>query len=100
MIISNFGLEYDVEILIEEETEIDENEAVSKRIIIYNDDINSFDHVIRCLVVYCGHSYEQAEQCAFLIHTKGKYSVKEGNMTTLKPINEALCENGLDSRIE
>lgn len=71
-----------------------------KSIIIYNDDVNSFEHVIECLVKYCGHDKFQAEQCALTIHYKGKYAVKSGSMIKLLPICKALLENNLISKIE
>ncbi len=77
-----------------------EDTEKSKRIVVYNDDVNSFQHVIKCLVKYCKHEELQAEQSALIIHTKGKSSVKEGNYDTLKPIKDALTENGIDAKIE
>ena len=80
-----------------------------KSIIIYNDDVNSFEHVIECLVKYCGHDKFQAEQCAVTsqpdfgdvyIHYKGKYAVKSGSIIKLLPICKALLENNLLSKIE
>ena len=72
----------------------------SKSIVLYNDEVNSFEHVIDCLVKYCRHAETQAHQCALIVHTKGKYAVKNGDLDTLKPIKEALCENGLTATIE
>ena len=66
----------------------------------YNDDVNTFDHVINCLVKYCSHDMLQAEQCAFIVHTKGKCSVKNGNYTDLEPVCSALCDKGLSAKIE
>lgn len=83
-----------------EEVDILDKEELNKKIVVYNDDYNSFDHVIYCLMKYCKHSFEQAEQCATIIHTKGKYAVKEGEYDTLKPIKEALNEKGIDAKIE
>lgn len=85
---------------IEEEVLTIEKEDITKKLVIYNDDINSFQHVILCLIKYCKHSIEQAEQCAMFIHTKGRYSVKTGSYESLKPIKEALTENGLNAKIE
>ncbi len=69
-------------------------------IVIYNDDVNTFDWVIRCLVQLCGHDPYQAEQCAWFIHNNGKYAVKHGSYEQLKPICEALCDRGLSATIE
>ena len=70
------------------------------KLVIYNDDVNTFQHVIHCLMVYCKHSLEQAEQCANIIHYKGKYEVKNGSFKALKPIAKALLENNLRVKIE
>ena len=70
------------------------------KIVVYNDEVNSFDHVIFCLMKYCNHTLEQAEQCAWIIHSKGKYSVKTGSFEKLLPVCEALVENGLNAKIE
>jgi ATP-dependent Clp protease adaptor protein ClpS len=75
-------------------------DVMQSKIIIYNDDVNSFDNVINCLIKYCNHTNEQAEQCAYIIHTKGKYKVKTGSFEKLLPICEALVENNLNAKIE
>lgn len=89
---------------IEEETLVDQvlDELLksNKAIILYNDDVNSFQHVAECLVKYCGHDSHQAEQCAHIIHNSGKYAVKHGTYEKLKPICEALLENHLTAKIE
>ena len=69
-------------------------------IILYNDDVNTFDHVIHCLVKYCKHDKEQAEQCAVIVHYKGKCQVKNGSEVELKPICQALLDQGLRAAIE
>jgi ATP-dependent Clp protease adaptor protein ClpS len=68
-------------------------------LIVFNDDINTFDHVINTLVRVCKHTPEQAEQCTLLIHYKGKCAVKTGTFDFLKPFREAICEAGIDARI-
>jgi ATP-dependent Clp protease adaptor protein ClpS len=70
------------------------------KIVVFNDNHNSFDHVITCLVKFCKHSVGQAEQCAVIIHTKGKYAVKHGPLEELLPINEALGANDLTTEIQ
>jgi ATP-dependent Clp protease adaptor protein ClpS len=70
------------------------------QLVIYNDNVNTFQHVIHCLMDYCKHTLEQAEQCANIIHYKGKYEVKNGSFKTLKPIANALLENNLSVKIE
>ena len=68
-------------------------------ITLYNDDVNSFEWVIECLTKYCGHDFIQAEQCATLVHYKGKCIVKSGSIDKLKPICEVLLEKGLSAEI-
>lgn len=70
------------------------------RLMLYNDDYNTFEHVINCLVKYCGHDVVQAEQCAWIVHTKGKCSVKSGEYASLEPVCTALCEQGLSAVVE
>lgn len=68
-------------------------------LVVFNDDINTFDHVITTLIRVCKHTPEQAEQCTFLIHYKGKCAVKSGSFEFLRPFREAICEAGIDARI-
>ncbi|MTI33343.1 ATP-dependent Clp protease adaptor ClpS [Cytophagales bacterium RKSG123] len=70
-----------------------------KDLMVYNDDVNTFDHVIDTLIRVCKHSPEQAEQCTMLIHYRGKCCVKKGPFKELKPMREAICEAGIDARI-
>jgi ATP-dependent Clp protease adaptor protein ClpS len=69
-------------------------------LILYNDDFNTFEHVIECLMKYCGHEPVQAEQCAWIVHTKGQCSVKQGSYSDLEPKCNALCDSGLSAQIE
>jgi ATP-dependent Clp protease adaptor protein ClpS len=68
-------------------------------LVVFNDDINTFDHVIKTLVRVCRHTQEQAEQCTLLIHYRGKCAVKTGSFDYLKPMREAICEAGIDAKI-
>ncbi len=70
-----------------------------KSLVLFNDDVNTFEWVIECLVKYCGHDTIQAEQCATIVHYNGKCIVKEGKLKTLKPICETLLEKGLSAEI-
>ncbi|SDZ88148.1 ATP-dependent Clp protease adaptor protein ClpS [Arachidicoccus rhizosphaerae] len=70
------------------------------QLIIWNDHYNTFEWVITALVEVCGHTEEQAEQCAFIIHTKGKYAVKKGDYDTLKPMKDSISERGIGATIE
>ncbi len=87
---------------VEEQISVDIKELIEdlNHVVLYNDDVNTFDHVINCLIKYCSHTSEQAEQCAFIVHYKGKCSVKKGNKSSLLPIHQALLENGLSSSIQ
>jgi ATP-dependent Clp protease adaptor protein ClpS len=68
-------------------------------LVVFNDDVNTFDHVINTLIKVCNHSKEQAEQCTILIHYKGKCAVKNGSFDFLRPMRESICEAGIDARI-
>ena len=70
------------------------------RLIVWNDEVNTFEWVIETLIEVCKHTEEQAEQCALLIHTKGKYAVKQGDYDTLKPMCDAITERGIGATIE
>ena len=69
-------------------------------LIVWNDEVNTFEWVIETLMEVCGHSQEQAEQCAMIIHTKGKYSVKRGSYDDLKPQCDAITDRGIGATIE
>jgi len=69
-------------------------------LIVWNDEVNTFEWVIETLMEVCGHSQEQAEQCAMIIHTKGKYSVKRGSYEELKPQCDAITDRGIGATIE
>lgn len=69
-------------------------------LIVWNDEVNTFEWVIQALVEICGHSNEQAEQCAIIIDSKGKYAVKEGMYDTLKPMCDAITERSIGATIE
>lgn len=70
-----------------------------KDLVVFNDDFNTFDHVTKTLMRVCRHSQEQAEQCTWIIHYKGKCIVKKGAQEDLKPMKEAICEAGIDAKI-
>ena len=69
------------------------------QIILYNDDVNTFDHVIESLIKFCDHTIIQAEQCTLIVHYKGKCSVKSGTLFDLKPRLEKLVEANLTAEI-
>ena len=69
-------------------------------LIVWNDDVNTFEWVIETLVDICGHSTHQAEQCAIIIDAKGKYAVKQGSYDILKPQCDAITERGINATVE
>ena len=70
------------------------------RLIVWNDEVNTFEWVISTLMEVCGHSPEQAEQCAYIIHFRGKYAVKQGEFEQLKPMCDAITERGINATVE
>jgi ATP-dependent Clp protease adaptor protein ClpS len=70
------------------------------QLIVWNDEVNTFEWVIESLMQVCQHSYEQAEQCAYIIHFKGKYAVKTGTFDDLKPMCDAITERGISATVE
>lgn len=90
------------EVLPEEEVDvlIAEDEQFPFSLVVWNDEVNTFDWVIASLMEVCGHTHEQAEQCALIIHFNGKYAVKQGEYIKLRPLCEALQERGLSATIE
>ena len=83
-----------------EETEVLTLTENTCRLIVWNDEVNTFEWVIETLMEVCGHAHEQAEQCAYLIHFKGKYAVKNGGYDDLKPDCDAITERGIGATIE
>jgi len=83
---------FDVDILTEAESPYS--------LVVWNDEVNSFEWVIQTLIEVCNHSTEQAEQCAMIIHTQGKYAVKQGSYDELKPLCDAITERGIGCTIE
>jgi ATP-dependent Clp protease adaptor protein ClpS len=69
-------------------------------LIVWNDEVNTFEWVIDTLIEVCGHSYEQAEQCAYIIHFQGKYAVKKGSYDDLKPKCDAITDRGIGATVE
>lgn len=89
----NFQEKGQEELLLEEEV-LKQNE-----IVLFNDDVNTFDHVIDTLIYACDHTPEQAEQCSIIVHYKGKCTVKTGPYEDLKPRCSKLLEAGLSAEI-
>ena len=76
-------------------------EAAEKEseLIVYNDEVNTFDHVINTLIRVCKHSNEQAQQCTLIIHFKGKCSVKTGPIEKLKSACQGILDAGIQAEI-
>ena len=82
-----------------EAIKIKESVVLNKENVLFNDDVNTFDHVIETLILVCDHTAEQAEQCAILVHYKGKCTVKTGSLKELEPKCSLLLEAGLSAEI-
>lgn len=82
-----------------EEVLVEEAVGFNNEIVLFNDDVNTFDHVIETLIRVCNHTPEQAEQCAILVHYKGKCTVKTGTLDELKPQCTQLLDAGLSAEI-
>ncbi len=82
-----------------EETLLDEEVLKNNEIVLFNDDVNTFDHVIDTLIYACDHTPEQAEQCSIIVHYKGKCTVKTGSYDELKPRCSMLLQAGLSAEI-
>lgn len=90
------GFHTELELLLQEQ----EIQVSDKQIILYNDEFNTFEFVIESLIKVCKHDTLQAEQCTYLVHHKGKCSVKKGSYEKLEPICTALLDRGLSAEIE
>lgn len=84
---------------ISEELLLDEETVQQNEIVLFNDEVNTFDHVINTLMSVCEHSPEQAEQCSLIVHYKGKCTVKTGEYDDLKPRCSKLLQAGLSAEI-
>jgi len=83
-----------------EETDLLTLHEHSCKLIVWNDDVNTFAWVIETLVEICGHAPEQAEQCAYIVHFHGSCIVKNGSYDNLKPQCDAITERGINATIE
>jgi ATP-dependent Clp protease adaptor protein ClpS len=86
---------------IETETEIVEKtvETTVRNLVVFNDEVNTFDWVIETLIEVCKHTANQAEQCTLIIHYKGKCSVKEGEFEELVAMRNEICRRGISAEI-
>ncbi len=93
-------LDNNTDILEEIIAETSIGSGIQSQLIVYNDDFNTFDWVIKCFIEVCDHSAEQAEQLSLIVHYKGKAIVKTAPMDVLKPMKDSLVERGLSAVIE
>lgn len=91
---SNYNPQSDEEVLILQK------EKRHNRLILHNDDVNTFQWVIESLITICKHDAEQAEQCSLIVHYHGKCAVKDGELEKLKPLKDGLLDRGLSATIE
>jgi len=82
-----------------ERREVAADVGINNEIVVFNDDVNTFDHVIETLIRVCNHTAEQAEQCSLIVHYKGKCTVKTGPLNELKPQCTQLLDAGLSAEI-
>ena len=86
--------EEELDVLLEDLVDTEEHDLV-----VFNDDVNTFEHVAKILVKVCKHTQEQAEQCTYIIHYKGKCAVKKGSRNKLKPMCESILDAGIQAAI-
>ena len=92
------GTKHELEEIAEELTITDTGEKAE--LIVYNDDVNTFDWVIQCFIEILDHSAEQAEQLSLMVHFRGKATVKTASFDVLRPLKDALIDRGLSAVIE
>lgn len=91
------SIDFDIEEEIETSEDVGQEDV--RDLMVYNDDFNTFDHVINTLIKVCKHDVTQAEQCTYLIHYKGKCSVKKGMYEELKPMRQEISSAGIKATI-
>lgn len=79
--------------------EFDIDTELERELVVFNDDVNTFEHVIQTLIDVCDHSAQQAEQCTLIIHYKGKCTVKSGTFDYLAPMRNAICDRGISAEV-
>ncbi|UCD61933.1 MAG: ATP-dependent Clp protease adaptor ClpS [Flavobacteriaceae bacterium] len=84
---------------VSEELLLDEETVKQNEIVLFNDEVNTFEHVIHTLIDACEHTPEQAEQCSLIVHYKGKCTVKTGEYKDLEPRCSKLLQAGLSAEI-
>ena len=84
---------------VSEEILLEEELVAQNEIVLFNDEVNTFEHVIETLIAVCEHSPEQAEQCSLIVHYNGKCTVKTGEYNDLEPRCTRLLQAGLSAEI-
>jgi ATP-dependent Clp protease adaptor protein ClpS len=74
-------------------------ETELRSLVVFNDDVNTFDWVIDTMIEVCGHTPQQAEQCTLIVHFKGKCSVKEGEFEELAAMRTEICRRGISAEV-
>ncbi|MBB6459959.1 ATP-dependent Clp protease adaptor ClpS [Flammeovirga kamogawensis] len=92
-----FATQPDIDVQVLEETEVDSE--LNRELVVFNDDVNTFDHVIDALIQVCEHTTHQAEQCTWIIHYNGKCAVKNGTFDELAPMRNSMSDRGISSEI-
>ncbi len=87
----------EVEVIEDVELQIENLKLYS--LVVFNDEVNTFDYVIDTLVEVCEHTPEQAEQCTIIIHYKGKCQVKTGDFEELAPMRNEICRRGISAEV-
>ena len=96
----NSFAEFDLDVKEYQDVDVLETILHNHNLVVWNDEVNTFEWVIETLIKVCNHSAEQAEQCAYIIHFQGKYAVKNGDYETLKPLCDAITDRGINATIE
>ena len=91
---------WNTQVETEEDIDLLTIEGEVKRLVLHNDDYNTFDWVIEALVEVCRHNTEQAEQCAYIVHYRGKCQVKHGSEDRMNRLHAALVQRGLSATVE
>ena len=94
------GIKNDISTKKKEETDVLTSLDEPYSLIVWNDEVNTFQWVIETLIDVCGYTQEQAEQCSYIIHFQGKYAVKQGSYDELKPLCDAITDRGIGATIE
>ncbi len=97
----DFKMKYapETEVEVEKQIDIDIDTVKLYSLVVFNDEVNTFEHVIETLIEVCGHSSEQAEQCTLIIHYKGKCGVKNGDFDDLVPLRTEINRRGISAEV-